>query len=314
MPHASIGVLKLVSRVALSNIRRIFLKHADTLREFEILSGFPYKNAEIFHPLRLHVFTIHVGSNRPSENLLIDIISHQPELRSLCIGQIESSECIYASDRLLSTICNLKDLKKLEMGIEKDVEMAQFLKLKELENVSIEFKDEAQGVEFCKINMPTLKSLNMANAVATSTFDDISKSFPNLEIFHVDIAQETTFNLILNGLPKLQELSFNSSHYKFDESNAVYPNMKKLELWCEGSPTIALSVAFIKAMPNLEEIHVEKLTGTSDVLESLLESKVQKIFIRMPFRNIRNIKKLKQLKNMLKQKLGSDYCEISLIP
>lgn len=116
-PNASISYLNLCRIIEIKSIGEIFQKHASTLRELIFQTSYPCRDPKIFEQLQLHAFRLHCNArHHPSQDLLVAIIDTQKELRQLCIGQVMSSECIFALPRLLTSICNLKNLKELEMG------------------------------------------------------------------------------------------------------------------------------------------------------------------------------------------------------
>lgn len=184
-----------------------------------------------------------------------------------------------------------------------------------LKNLVIEFQNREQIDEFCKIPLPALKSLKMGQSISLSGLKDIGKSLPNIENFSGGVIQATTFNEIFENMPKLVRLSLKESNYGFVDTGAIYPHMKRLDMWCNdfrSDSIFTMPVDLIKAMPNLEEIHIGRMVGDGDVLQALLESKIKRIKIGMPFRNISNIKRLRKLKNKLKKKC-MNACDIILM-
>lgn len=171
--------------------------------------------------------------------------------------------------------------------------------------------------------MPSLKKLELPDAMDIECFSDICNNFPNLELMRVDFETDddtlVSLETILNGLPKLNELALIHSYNLF--LGTTYPNLKILVLWhnddeYEDQPAAVLSADFFRALPNLEEIRVEKLVGDVETFKALLASKIKKINVRVPMTTmsaLSNIERLMELKNELEKK-GLQECKIKLIP
>lgn len=116
LPKSSLESLLLANANPLPNIREIFERHHETLSELQFFCCFPYTDPTIFHQLQLEIFHIHAPEPNISQQFLIEVLSHQKKITSLCLGDIGSNERIFVSENLFRTICELKELKKLVIG------------------------------------------------------------------------------------------------------------------------------------------------------------------------------------------------------
>lgn len=114
---SSLESLILVNPTTLPNLNDIFQTHRETLKELRFDLQFLYTDSSMFHQLQLETLEFHMDSHRFWLNrIIVDIVNHQVNLRKLCLGSIESSECIFVTTMLLRSICDLKHLEKLELG------------------------------------------------------------------------------------------------------------------------------------------------------------------------------------------------------
>lgn len=193
----------------------------------------------------------------------------------------------------------------------------------QLDDTSLERQEEFLEV-FSSTRIANLKSLEIylrGNKLSLHQFLNFRASYPQLEKFHGDFElanQEEheaigSFNVILNNFHNLRKLVLMGSEYYFQPSADLYPNMKKLQLWC-AYDNMDVTADLIKAMPNLEVIQVEKLIPRVDFFEALLETNVSNVEINIPFRVLKNVVQLKKLKKKLIKKCkGKRFCKIKII-
>jgi hypothetical protein len=208
-------------------------------------------------------------------------------------NEIEYLACSKVNQSMLNLICNsLKSLTELRLQIIDKEALPNFLKLRKLKKLSINFFFKTNNNSFLSfIRSNSVEKLRVSNGgigLKELTIVQLSLNFPKLKElnFHEKVSIKNSFK-ILQNFPNLESLNLGFYSHGEDDEVFIYQEglkhnkLKKLSVsgWKNNSKALA---KLIRNCTQLEELHlsfVHKVNFLKEVLNDNLQSlKILEVF------------------------------------